>query len=410
MVCLLMYTTDSSVLLTEVTMDMLMGVFRNYGNDRVARQRQDILKPLISILCHVTTNKQQLLQVTISQGVVPLLCSWLVNASDLPPISYHRCLVNRVLSMLGGVAKLPRYCHEVSNFLSLDSLNTHLLSSNEFAHPVLRLLVVLSVLPEFASKLYSSVLLKTIFKLTVTSAITRVLLCSLKQNLRLVETNLKHFVSNWDIDIISTAKECSTCCKENGKSRPSLAKGKTAPTTGKETRTSKPSTQREETALLAVQLRGCRVGETISNFSQTTVKFITSVWEQEYQFDVEVYAPIKPEACSMTVTGSEVLLKLVKAAPGVWPRLTHGNQKTVHISIDFDRWEDKEFGILGANNKSWLAPPAASKTASYINPVLTDSDLDSETGSGCEEDGDEEEEEEAGKQAWQDDLDLGFGD
>ena len=49
----------------------------------------------------------------------------------------------------------------------------------------------------------------------------------------------------------------------------------------------------------------------------------------------------------MTVTGSEVLLKLVKAAPGVWPRLTHGNQKTVHISIDFDRWEDKEFGILG---------------------------------------------------------------
>ena len=53
------YTTDSSVLLTEVTMDMLMGVFRNYGNNRVARQRQDILKPLISILCHVTTNKQQ---------------------------------------------------------------------------------------------------------------------------------------------------------------------------------------------------------------------------------------------------------------------------------------------------------------------------------------------------------------
>jgi hypothetical protein len=49
----------------------------------------------------------------------------------------------------------------------------------------------------------------------------------------------------------------------------------------------------------------------------------------------------------MTVTGSEVLLKLVKAAPGVWPRLTHGNQKTVHISIDFNRWEDKEFGILG---------------------------------------------------------------
>ena len=151
---------------------------------------------------------------TISQGVVSLLCSWLVNASDLPPISYHRCLVNRVLSMLGGVAKLPRYCREVSNFLSLDNLNTHLLSSNEvlekfqsfryarppnyvclwpkifngcqfyyiflflwlaifqFAHPVLRLLVVLSVLPEFASKFYSSVLLKTIFKLTVTSAIT----------------------------------------------------------------------------------------------------------------------------------------------------------------------------------------------------------------------------------------------
>ena len=66
--------------------------------------------------------------------------------------------------------------------------------------------------------------------------------------------------------------------------------------------------------------------------------------------------------------------------------------------------------FIAANNKSWLAPPAASKTASYINPVLTDSDLDSETGSGCEEDGDEEEEEEAGKQAWQDDLDLGFGD
>jgi hypothetical protein len=57
-----------------------------------------------------------------------------------------------------------------------------------------------------------------------------------------------------------------------------------------------------------------------------------------------------------------------------------------------------------------LAPPAASKTASYVNPVLTDSDLDSETGSDRKEDGDEEEEDEEGKQAWQDDLDLGFGD
>ena len=49
----------------------------------------------------------------------------------------------------------------------------------------------------------------------------------------------------------------------------------------------------------------------------------------------------------MTVTGSEVLLKLVKAVSGVWPRLTHGNQKPRHISIDFNRWEDKEFGVLG---------------------------------------------------------------
>ena len=45
--------------------------------------------------------------------------------------------------------------------------------------------------------------------------------------------------------------------------------------------------------------------------------------------------------------------------------------------------------------------------ASYVNPVLTDSDLDAETGSDSE-DGDEEEEEELGRQAWQDDLDFGF--
>ena len=49
----------------------------------------------------------------------------------------------------------------------------------------------------------------------------------------------------------------------------------------------------------------------------------------------------------MTLTGSEVLLKLVKAVPGAWPRLTHGNQKPVHISIDFNRWQDKEVGVLG---------------------------------------------------------------
>ena len=47
--------------------------------------------------------------------------------------------------------------------------------------------------------------------------------------------------------------------------------------------------------------------------------------------------------------------------------------------------------------------------ASYVNPVLTDSDLDTETGSDSE-DGDEEEEEELGRQAWQDDLDFGFWD
>ena len=49
----------------------------------------------------------------------------------------------------------------------------------------------------------------------------------------------------------------------------------------------------------------------------------------------------------MTVAGSEVLLKLVKAVSEVWPRLTQEHQKPVHVSIDFDRWEDKEIGILG---------------------------------------------------------------
>ena len=67
----------------------------------------------------------------------------------------------------------------------------------------------------------------------------RVLLFSLKQNLQPVETKLKHLVFNGDIDIVSAAKECSTCCKEL---RSPLAKGKTAPTAGKETRTSKAST------------------------------------------------------------------------------------------------------------------------------------------------------------------------
>ena len=49
----------------------------------------------------------------------------------------------------------------------------------------------------------------------------------------------------------------------------------------------------------------------------------------------------------MTITGSEVLLKLVKLVPGAWPRLTHGDQKPVHLSVDFSRWEDGEVGVLG---------------------------------------------------------------
>lgn len=54
----------------------------------------------------------------------------------------------------------------------------------------------------------------------------------------------------------------------------------------------------------------------------------------------------------MTLTGSEVLLKLVKAVPGAWPRLTRGNHKPVHISIDFNRWQDKEVGVLGGGKIS----------------------------------------------------------
>ena len=59
LVHLLKHTTSSSVLLTEVTMEIMMGVFRDHGNHRIARERQDILKPLISILYHITTSRPQ---------------------------------------------------------------------------------------------------------------------------------------------------------------------------------------------------------------------------------------------------------------------------------------------------------------------------------------------------------------
>ena len=59
MVCLLKHTTSSSLLSTTVALETFMGVFRNHGNSRVAKQRQDILKPLILLLYHITTSTQQ---------------------------------------------------------------------------------------------------------------------------------------------------------------------------------------------------------------------------------------------------------------------------------------------------------------------------------------------------------------
>lgn len=67
----------------------------------------------------------------MSQGVVPLLCNWLTESVYLPPTSYHHCLVKDVLFMLEGVAKIPHHCGEVSQSLSLETLNSHLLSSEE---------------------------------------------------------------------------------------------------------------------------------------------------------------------------------------------------------------------------------------------------------------------------------------
>ena len=50
--------------------------------------------------------------------------------------------------------------------------------------------------------------------------------------------------------------------------------------------------------------------------------------------------------------------------------------------------------------------PAASEQATYINPVLTDSDLETESENGSNERDEEEEE----REKWHDDLDMGFGD
>ena len=40
------------------------------------------------------------------------------------------------------------------------------------------------------------------------------------------------------------------------------------------------------------------------------------------------------------MTGSEVLVRLAKRQPGLWPGLTELRQKLPFISVDFDRWGD----------------------------------------------------------------------
>ena len=83
------------------------------------------------ILAQLEISLPRLLLAAVALGVVPLLCEWLARATKLAPLPYHRCLVKHVISMLVGVAKFTPHGQEVAESISLDDLNTHLLSSEE---------------------------------------------------------------------------------------------------------------------------------------------------------------------------------------------------------------------------------------------------------------------------------------
>ena len=63
------------------------------------------------------------------------------------------------------------------------------------------------------------------------------------------------------------------------------------------------------------------------------------------------------QACSVRVTGAEVLLQLVKAESGAWPHLCLGGRKLPLVGVDFDRWDDgpKE-GVASAAHDTSVFP------------------------------------------------------
>ena len=65
--------------------------------------------------------------------------------------------------------------------------------------------------------------------------------------------------------------------------------------------------------------------------------------DAKFAVNLELFAPIDPEACKVSVGHREVSLVLKKAETGpYWPRLLKSPQKMHFIHTDFSKWKDED--------------------------------------------------------------------
>jgi hypothetical protein len=327
---LMKHAGSSSALGSETTLKLVLDVVRVHGNGTpggMATATNGICHSVVLLLDHITTTSPDLLEIAADNGLIHFLCDWLSHVS--PPPSHpppsslshlaaaHTCtsLALCVLGMLGGVANIARHCEEVSLKLSLEKLNTLLLtdSNMQVVHAILRLLIPLSSLPEFRPRLYSCTLLTDLLKLPMT-AITGLLLQRLMPVLELSANQIPSLVSNSyensppplvDSDgnyvngeaplvllgneestngsiVSQMPHEVTTATSHTFCTAPNMAAGVPhmprqiyAPHNHK-VPVLHPRvlwSQKEATVLLAVQLRGCEERETTVNFSSMAVSF-----------------------------------------------------------------------------------------------------------------------------------------
>ncbi|NXF05830.1 DBP2 helicase, partial [Smithornis capensis] len=96
----------------------------------------------------------------------------------------------------------------------------------------------------------------------------------------------------------------------------------------------------QDNEIVTVRVKIQSATDTKCEFSEEKVVFSASSGDKAYLADLVLQQSILAEKSTYVIKGTEVVIVLAKEKPGAWCKLL--KNKNIHVSLDFDHWEEPE--------------------------------------------------------------------